>query len=131
MNLIRQEKLEYGDICILMKTLKLSDVTGTGNIMKEYLMKAGIPVSLKLENALVDTFEVKLLLNFLKVLDNPMQDIPLVSLLYSTVYNFSADELVEIKKTEFNSNIYIALLKYCENDNENAELKQKSSTSYR
>lgn len=122
----KTRKLEYGDICILMKTLKLSDVTGTGNTMKEYLMKAGIPVSLKLENALVDTFEVKLLLNFLRVLDNPMQDIPLVSLLYSTVYNFSADELVEIKKAEFNSNIYIALLKYCENDNENAELKQKA-----
>ena len=76
----------------------ISDVSGIGNTMKEYLMKAGIPVSLKLENALVDTFEVKLILNYLRVLDNPMQDIPLVSLLYSTVYNFSADELVEIKK---------------------------------
>ena len=119
-------KLEYGDICILMRVLNLSNIAGAGNQMKKYLMKAGIPVSLKLENTLVDTFEVKLLLNFLRVLDNPMQDIPLVSLLYSTVYNFSADELVEIKKADFSSNIYVALLKYCENDNENKKLKQKA-----
>ena len=109
-----------------MRTLKLSDVSGIGNTMKEYLMKAGIPVSLKLENALVDTFEVKLILNYLRVLDNPMQDIPLVSLLYSTVYNFSADELVEIKKADYSSNIYVALLKYCENDTENKKLQQKA-----
>ena len=64
----KTRKLEYGDICILMRTLKLSDVSGIGNTMKEYLMKAGIPVSLKLENALVDTFEVKLILNYLRVL---------------------------------------------------------------
>ena len=122
----KTRKLEYGDICILMRTLKLSDVSGIGNTMKEYLMKAGIPVSLKLENALVDTFEVKLILNYLRVLDNPMQDIPLVSLLYSTVYNFSADELVEIKKADYSSNIYVALLKYCENDTENKKLQQKA-----
>ena len=89
----KTRKLEYGDICILMKTLKLSDVTGTGNTMKGYLMKAGIPVSLKLENALVDTFEVKLLLNFLRVLDNPMQDIPMAAVLRSPMVGMTDDEM--------------------------------------
>lgn len=119
-------KVKYGDICILMRSVSSEKEDGNGNLMRNYLLKAGIPVSLKTKNNLIDTFEVKLLLNYLRVLDNPMQDIPLVSLLYSTVYNFSADELVEIKKADFSSNIYVALLKYCENENADSRLKNKT-----
>ncbi len=40
-----------------------------------------------------DTFEVDTIINLLKIIDNPMQDIPLLSVMYSPIYNFTPTEL--------------------------------------
>lgn len=121
----KKRKLTYGDICILIQRVVVKDEAGKGRRMRDYLVKAGIPVSLKTESSLMDTYEVNLLMDYLRVLDNPMQDIPLMSLLYGTVYNFSADEIVEIKKSQYSANLYTAMLKYADGENGNAELRAK------
>ena len=39
-------------------------------------------------------------MSLLKIIDNPMQDIPLAMVLKSPIYNFTDDELVEIRLTD-------------------------------
>ncbi len=44
-----------------------------------------------------ETLEVMTILNLLQVLDNPIQDIPLLSVLHSPIYHFTAEELMQIR----------------------------------
>ena len=43
--------------------------------------------------------EISVILNILRVLDNPMQDIPLLSVLMSPVFIFTPDDVAEVRLT--------------------------------
>jgi ATP-dependent helicase/nuclease subunit A len=58
---------------------------------------------------LFDNDEVKLILSFLKVIDNPFQDIEIVSLMYSIVGKFTLDEIYKIKSYSKKEYIYECL----------------------
>jgi ATP-dependent helicase/nuclease subunit A len=46
----------------------------------------------------------------LNIIDNPMQDVPLIAVLRSPVYGFTADELAEIRLADRNADLYTALV---------------------
>lgn len=58
---------------------------------------------------LLQTEEVETLCSLLQVIDNPLVDIPLVAVLLSRVFGFTADELADIRKNNKYGNIYAAL----------------------
>ena len=62
-------------------------------------------------------------MNLLKIIDNPMQDIPLVAVMRSPIGGFTDDELVEIRLTDKYDNFYECLQKA--KINVNTELKKK------
>ena len=53
--------------------------------------------------------EVAAVLAFLRVIDNPMQDIPLLSVLMGPVYGFTADDMARLRIHEKSKNIYLML----------------------
>lgn len=57
------------------------------------------------------TFEVDTVVNLLKIIDNPMQDIALVSAMRSAIYNFTDKELAKIRLKDRNLNFYRLLSK--------------------
>ena len=57
--------------------------------------KAGMPYYAETAEGYFEVPEVETMLHLLRLLDNPRQDIPLLSILHSPIYDFSADALMQ------------------------------------
>lgn len=95
----------YKDIVILLRNIK-----DKGNILEKTLKSFNIPVFSDSITSLFDSDEVKCVMSFLQVIDNPLQDIPLVSIMFSIIGKFSLDELNEIRMYLPNGYFYESLL---------------------
>lgn len=65
--------VEYGDIVILLRT-----AYGWAETFREVLASQGIPVYCTSRTGYFSALEIVTVLNYLKVCDNPLQDIPLM-----------------------------------------------------
>lgn len=100
-------KCEYKDIVILLQVM-----AGVGDKITEVLKKEGVPAYSNSKVSFYETAEIKLVMDFLKVLNNPLDDIPLVSVMYSKIGMFTLDDLVEIRSWDSASYVYNAVMKY-------------------
>ena len=88
----REKTVDYRDIVIIMRGLK-----GKSDIYARTIADLGIPVYVENNEGYFDTIEISTIENILRVIDNPKQDVPLLAVLYCPVFNFSINELVEIR----------------------------------
>ncbi|AZK46832.1 helicase-exonuclease AddAB subunit AddA [Paenibacillus lentus] len=103
--------VEYRDMVILLR----STLTWAPAMMEE-LRREGIPAYGELSQGYFEASEVETMLSLLKVIDNPMQDIPLAAVLRSPLYNLSEEELAEIRLASPRSNYYGALQAFIARD---------------
>ena len=82
----------YGDIAILLRTFG-----GWAETFVKILLNAGIPAFAQSASGYFTAQEVQTVLNCLRILDNPMQDIPLAAVLHSPMGGFSSQELALMK----------------------------------
>ncbi len=94
-------KAEYKDIVILLRNLK-----DKGNILEETFKKCGISSFCDKSSSVFDSDEIKLLLSLLRVIDNPYQDIYMVSVMYSIIGGFNLDDIVYIRSLNKNIRVY-------------------------
>lgn len=87
-----ERPLEYGDIVILMRSVK-----GAAESYKKVFDDEGIPLHVEENDGYFNTIEVEVFLNVLRCIDNKRQDVPLISALYSPTFGFSAGELAQIR----------------------------------
>lgn len=80
--------VRYGDIAILLRSL-----TGWSEDFIETLNDMGIPAYSETRTGYFTTLEVETILNFLYVIDNPRQDIPLAAVLRSCLVGVTDEEL--------------------------------------
>ncbi|MDK7904682.1 3'-5' exonuclease, partial [Staphylococcus epidermidis] len=80
-------------------------------IMQEFA-KQDIPLFVTDAKNYFQTFELTVMMNYLKIIDNPDQDIPLVSVLRSPLFNFGEKDLAKIRIKSKNSTFYSALTSY-------------------
>lgn len=99
--------LAYKDIVILMRTM-----AGWSEVFVDVLKDYGIPVFSNTATGYFDTLEIQTVLNVLKIIDNPKQDIPLISVLRSPMFRFTGDDLVAIRLCEKHVDFYSALMIY-------------------
>lgn len=85
----------FRDIVILMRTGGRQ-----ANVFQSVLTKCGIPCRSESKTGYFGSPEVETVLSFLKVLDNPRQDIPLAASLRSEIGGLSDDELAFLKSGE-------------------------------
>lgn len=85
-------KVQYKDIVILTRSLK-----GWTDVFTKVLNREGIPTYTGSKEGYFETQEIETVLNYLRVLDNPNQDIPLAAVLASDIGGFSGEELAEIR----------------------------------
>lgn len=111
--------LSYKDMVILLRS-----TSGIAEYYSEALEKEGIPSFMDMGDGFFDTLEVSVMLNLLKVIDNKKQDVPLLSVLRSPVFEFSVSELAEIRLAEKKGAYYDAFNRYPESG-ENSELREK------
>ncbi|RYG72620.1 helicase-exonuclease AddAB subunit AddA [Lentibacillus lipolyticus] len=98
-----QRDVQYRDMVILLRSMNWAPT-----IMDE-LKKQGIPVYADLSTGYFDAIEVKVMLNFLKVIDNPRQDIPLASVLKSPIVGMNEEDLGRIRLADRKGTYYDAL----------------------
>ncbi len=104
----KRRPLEYRDIVILMRSMSWS-----GEIVEEFKL-AGIPIYANLSTGYFDTLEVMIMLNTLRVIDNPYQDIPLASVLRSPFIGMTENELAQVRLAAKNEPFYEALKRFRE-----------------
>ena len=111
-------KIKYKDIVILLRSTKNAE------IYEKELLRNNIPVYSDSQSEFLETFEIKIIMNLLKVLDNPLNDIGLVSVLRSPLFGFSDNEIVEIRLLNRDCKFYYTLLQ-AQEEIENEDLKSK------
>ncbi len=83
--------VRMGDITILVRN------KGRVQEMEAVLNGYGIPTMSEVGQQYLDSLEVMTVLSFLQIIDNPRQDIPLLAVLRSAIFNFTAEELSQIR----------------------------------
>ncbi len=84
--------LRYRDIALLIR-----NASGRAPYIAKILQNAGIPVYSDADAQFFDLPEVEDMLHLLQVIDNPLQDIPLLSSLRCPCFDFTEEELARIR----------------------------------
>lgn len=105
--------VRFGDIAVL--------ASGWEDCLyvEQALGEAGISCFCEKSSHYLDSVEVATVLAFLQIIDNPLQDIPLLAVMRSPIFGFRANELAEIRSGLRDVRFYAAVEKAAE-DNEKA-----------
>lgn len=105
----------YGDIVVLLRSLK-----GWSDTFAAILKEEGIPAFIGTREGYFSSWEVSTILDYLKILDNLRQDIPLASVLRSPFAGLTAQELAEVKAAYPEEAFYRAVRRYANEHTEAA-----------
>lgn len=82
----------YSDIVILLRAMD-----GWADVCQEVLEQEGIPCRTMLRSGYFTAYEIQTMLNFLRIIDNPRQDIPLAAVMKSAIGGFTEEELAKVR----------------------------------
>ncbi|MBQ6631723.1 MAG: helicase-exonuclease AddAB subunit AddA, partial [Romboutsia sp.] len=105
--------VEFKDIVILLRA-----TSAWAPVFADELMDMDIPTYADIGVGYFDTIEIKTIMSLLQVIDNPMQDIPILAVLKSPICGFTPEELIDIRVEDENRTFYEALESYSNQDNE-------------
>ncbi len=100
----------YRDIVILLRSVK-----DYSDVLEKMLAKEAIPVFTDKSGGYLSSIEIGIFLNLLKIIDNRRQDIPLLSVMRSPMFQFRAEDFAAIRQEGEGKTFYDALLFYTEN----------------
>ncbi|MEF9991736.1 MAG: helicase-exonuclease AddAB subunit AddA [Romboutsia sp.] len=106
-------KVEFKDIVILLRATSI-----WAPVFADELMNMDIPTYADIGVGYFDTMEIKTILSLLQVIDNPMQDIPMLATLRSPMFGFTIEELIDIRVEEKEKGIYEAVENFANYENE-------------
>ncbi len=115
----------YDDFCIIARSLKKSLDNFTSA-----LSELGIPSVFEGEEISPKSKEISLLVSLIKAVNNPLLDVPLVSVMLSPLFGFTSDELAEIRLVNKKSDIFTCVLEYAK-ENEKAKCFIRKLDFYR
>ena len=99
-----ERPLRWSDVAILLRSFKTNEA-----VFRRELERAGIPVVSATGTDLYAEPETAFLMNMLSIVDNPHKDVPLLALLRSPAFGFTADELAEIRMSDRENDLFSAL----------------------
>ena len=97
----------YGDMVILLRT-----ASGWDETFREVLEAEGIPVYISSKTGYFAAQEVQELLQLLRVLDNPTQDIPLFGVMKSAFGGFTEEEIASLRSENREESLW-RVLQHC------------------
>ncbi len=122
----------YGDIVILLRA-----VSGWAEEFAEVLIRLGIPAVTESRTGYFDTREVKTVMDFLSVIDNPLNDIPLTASLLSPFGGLLETELAaamaedkQDASRDRDSSFYMVLKRYLERHREDPDGISEKLTAF-
>lgn len=109
----------YSDIVILLRT-----VSGWAEVFQEVLGDMGIPCFTGSQKGYFSATEIRIVLSYLQLLDNPIQDIPLAAVLRSAIGNLTDEELAKIRAASEKNFFYDCIQEY-RKEGEDSGIKEK------
>ena len=100
-------KVTYKDIVVLLRSTKVS-----APIFEKEISNLNMPVFSDVSSEYLESMEIQTIMCLLKIIDNPMQDIPMVTVLRSSIGGFTDNELVEIRGKDKKISFYESLTNY-------------------
>lgn len=121
-------KAEYGDMVVLLRT-----AYGWAETFSQVFSSKGIPSYTASRTGYFSALEVVTILNYLRICDNPLQDIPLAGVLHSPIVGCTSQELAMIRSEYPGGLLYDSVRCYADNgqmvlfpeENEKERLKEK------
>ena len=104
-------KVTYRDFSILLRSME-----GRAQKYVRVLENEGIPVYADIASGYLGAYEVMVALSLLRIIDNPLQDVPLVSVLLSPVFGFTPDDIALVRLKAKDKSLYLALLEFAKED---------------
>ena len=98
--------ITFKDIVILLRTTK--DIAP---IYEKELINLGMPVFCDSSAEYLDSIEIQTIMSVLKIIDNPLNEIALITVLRSSIGGFTDNDLVQIRLSDKYSNFYYTLKK--------------------
>lgn len=95
----------YSDIVVLH-----SAPSAVAEVWVRTLSREGVPAYAEMSGGYFEAVEVQVFLNLLRIIDNPRQDIPLLSVLRSPIGGFDPEELILIRSDNPDGDFYSALV---------------------
>lgn len=95
-----------GDFCILTRS------HSPHKSISKALRYVGIKSSYESTDGYLKSREISVILNFLRVIDNPLSDIPLLSVMLSPIMMFSPDETAQIRNLNKSIKLYQNLISF-------------------
>ena len=113
--------VKFKDIVILLRATK-----NWSEIFLDELGAEGIPVYADTGSGYFESIEIRTIMSLLKIIDNPLQDVPMIATLRSPVANFTADELSDLRLLNKEMYFYDLIVSVVENTYEaSIQLKEK------
>lgn len=117
--------VSYRDFVILLRSMT------TAPQMTEEFKRAGIPVYAELSNGYFEATEVSVMLNVLRVIDNPAQDIPLAAVLRSPLVGVTDEELAVLRIHAKKGSFYQAMRSFLQSEPDgDASFRKKLSSFF-
>jgi len=102
---------EPRDFCILMRSAKTKSA-----YFVESLKRRGIDSRGEEESGYLKSREISILLDILRIIDNPLLDVPAVAVMMSPMFMFTSQDIAEIKAAGKDSHIYMNVRSICEDE---------------
>ena len=97
------------DFCILLRSQK-----GKTSVYAEQLARLDIRSWADTSGNFLTSREVSVIISLLRVIDNPLNDIPLLAVMLSPLFSFSPDDLARIRLEQPNMSLYLAMVRQAE-----------------
>ena len=115
----------FGDFAVLMRTKKQAPV------YVDMLAQCGVRAASSASHSFLDAYEIMIISNFLRVINNPALDVELLSVLMCPVFAFSEDDLARMRAGQRKTSLFQSLMKDAENGNEKSARFLRELAFYR
>ncbi|MCL2487126.1 MAG: helicase-exonuclease AddAB subunit AddA [Oscillospiraceae bacterium] len=102
--------VRYQDFCVLLRSTQ-----GYAAAYAAELARLGIPAWTESRSGFFAAAEVTAAVSLLRVIDNPVQDVPLLAVMLSPVFGFTPDDLAAVRLAQrgaTGANLFVALRRY-------------------
>ena len=113
-----KRNIEFKDIAVLLRSANT-----VAPIYEKEISEVGINVYSDTSESYLHSIEIETIMSLLKIINNPMQDIALITVLRSSIGNFTDNELIKISFEDSKKTFYEKMIKYIESNKD--ELSKK------
>ncbi|MDE6019386.1 MAG: helicase-exonuclease AddAB subunit AddA [Ruminococcus sp.] len=104
------------DFCILLRNKE------PAKVYAKALSRFGIPVKSIEETGYLRSKEISIMLNLLRIIDNPLLETPMAAVMLSPMFSFTADDIAKIRLANKNLRLYSSMCLMLEKGHSDKEL---------